>query len=296
MEFSRYNKNDWDVFDYRFSSLTEYVEHLRTAKTSSTFRSEELSSQKTGDVDWCGTESFEQAMQFCLGGEYSSDYDRFDRTRIELEKHNAKRRRAKTKRDVMGFAPNVPAYLRGEPLNMFNLQKEQHEQKKVINLYYNITASAFQNKQEMMNRGICTLALIKDLENAGYIVNLRLFECSKRSGQLLYTEWKVKDAGKPLDYRKCYFPLVNPAFLRRLHFRVVETTEGLESGWTWGYGQPAEPRDVSQFLGMKENDFLINTPQNHGIRGNSITEDYDSFVKTLRIEEKLPNLGKGMGD
>ena len=152
MEFSRYNKNDWDVLDYRFSSLTEYVEHLRTAKTSSTFRNrnEGLASQKIGDVDWCGTESFEQAMQFCLGGEYSSDYDRFDRTRIELEKQNAKRRRAKTKRDVMGFAPNVPAYLRGEPLNMFNLQKEQHEQKKVINLYYNITASAFQNKQEMM--------------------------------------------------------------------------------------------------------------------------------------------------
>lgn len=272
-----------EVISYSFDSLYEYIDYLDHGVVSPAFRSHQASIDSGSS--WAGTRDYETARILCLEGEYSDEFDKFDKKRIELEKDLVdKIKRARTKADVVGYAPNVPRYLQGHPLNMFNHMPNPKKARPLVTLNYNITASSYESAENLRNRGICTLALIKDLETRGFRVNLNLIESSYCNDQTLLCKWKLKEADDPIDYRKTFFPLVNPSFLRRLYFRLEEITPELSASWNSGYGRPLEASLTREFFGIDSVNLLINTPSDHGICGKNLKDDYDSFFKSLNVE------------
>ena len=133
----------------------------------------------------------------------------------------------------------------------------------------------------MRNRGICTLTLIKELESQGYAVSLHLFQASQCDGQILYSEWNVKNESEAINYRSLYFPMVNPSFLRRLHFKLIESTEELSRRWVNGYGTPCKIDFTKQLVNSNGLGVVINQPHDHFINGDDIVKDYECFVKSV---------------
>ena len=279
---------DEDIIYINFNSLYDFINYLDNVQTSNAFDGMSLSSY-TGSFEFTGTDSFEQARKLCLEGEYSQDYEKFDSARIALETKIAeKEKNRKIKNDILGFAPNVPAYLMGHPLNMFNMEKSNKDAPSVVRIFYSISASAFEDKHNLYMRGICTLALIKQIESMGYRVQLDLVECSRTKNQVMITSWTLKNPDDFIDYRASYFPLVNPSFLRRLHFRLIEVVPELTKSWNYGYGYPLKIPEARKYLGVKSTDIIINTPRELGLSNSkSDIKNYEAFCDSLNIQSIL---------
>ena len=288
MESKRYriittNNGSYYVFSQTFDSLYEYVAYLKEQHSTTAFIGQESSIETdSGQISWTGTKSIDEAYNLCVNGEYDDDFDKFEHKRQDLEKNlENSMKRCKTKRDVIGYAPNVPAYLMGLPKNMYNISKTSKQPKKSIKIYYNISSLGFVSPEQMRNRGICALTLIKELEQKGYNVSLHLFAASYCNGQVIYTQWNLKDEGQALNYRSLYFPMVNPSFLRRLHFRLREVTPGLDEEWVDGYGRTCDFQFSKDIINCDKTGIVINQPDEHNIHGNDIVKDYENFRKSI---------------
>ena len=278
----------------RFKSLTDFLKFIEEGEISQNFIDAEKKSSETGDYELTGTHSFKEALMTCREGEYSDDFDRFDKKRIEFEqKIEENRGNRKTKRDFIGYAPNVPAYLIGHPLNMFNSETAPSKAKPVIRIFMETSCPWNIPKERIITRGIFTLALIKQLEEEGYNVELSVFDVCRESGQILINEIPMKKTNEPIDYRKIYFPFVNASFLRRLLFRLIEIVPELNSNWTRCYGTPCKEdvcKSVVEEYSISDDNsvnVVVGTPEELRLSGELSDEQYEQFMKNTGIYQVL---------
>lgn len=89
----------------------------------------------------------------------------------------------------VGYAPDVKAYLEGNPLSMFD---KQTPKRKHIDIYYNSAILCSVSTNEIFNRGAITLCLVEMLENMGFSVGLNIFTMSSKNGQIHYAKFNLK--------------------------------------------------------------------------------------------------------
>lgn len=159
---------------------------------------------------------------------------------------------------VAGFVPNVPAYLRGLPLNMYATEKTR-VQSKVLNICYCPTASAHVAAAELVAAGAAVASAVLSLEKSGYSVNLYAgfvsITTGRRSsrGRVLSESAsafvRIKSAGAYMDKNLLAYPLVNPSFLRRHIFAYIERCPGLTlPRWPDGYGRPGSDSEHEEIF------------------------------------------------
>lgn len=142
--------------------------------------------------------------------------------------------------DIVGFVPDVPAYLKGVPCNMINIEPKKTSQK-IVNIAVDISVSAMIDKEEMKQAGILYLSVIDVLEKAGYRCNLYVLDSSTSCGKQFYCATRIKTDREPLNIKKMAFCLAHSGFFRRILFKWEETCDfsTLEIEPTQhGYGQP----------------------------------------------------------
>ena len=69
----------------------------------------------------------------------------------------------------VGYAPDVKAYLEGNPLSMLN---KENPKRKHIDIYYNSAILGDVSSEQIFNRGAVTLCLVEILENMGFTRSL----------------------------------------------------------------------------------------------------------------------------
>lgn len=292
MKFKISREGGNDHINYFFSNLTEYLDYLEGQSISKIFKNHKLSSV-TGNFSFTGTGSYDEAMRLCREGEYSDAFDKFDKERIKFESVlEQRRKRQKIVSDIAGFTPNVPKYLQGHPQNMFNTQRSVQTQKPIIKLYYNFSANAFVSKEQLYARGIFTLALIKELEQNNFAVELNVFELTSCDNQYLSTVIRLKDANAPINYRAVFFPFANPSFLRRIYFRFTEIEPHLTEDWVFGYGRACDLSEVKEYYKINDNimRFVIGKPDELGLTGEITEKEYEKFIKEIGIKSILESI------
>lgn len=106
----------------------------------------------------------------------------------------------------------------------------------------------------------------------------------------------LKSPGERINLQKFYFAFCNPSFLRRLIFRVTETTQGLRNGWISGYGRCMPTNEIKKILGIDKNNIFINWPAEMGVEGKNIEEDIKAFLDAtvlgdyIKIDEERFNV------
>lgn len=268
--YKYYRKNNYNIMEYDFSSITEFIDYLDNAPINTNIWGCRSLASETRDYDFCKTRSLDEAKSLCKYG-YHENFDRLIQLKNTLEKYiKMSNNKSKQYNYYVGYAPDVKAYLEGNPLSMLN---RENPKRKHIDIYYNSANLAGVSTEQIFNRGAITLCLVEILENLGFSVGLNIFTMSEDDNQIHYAKFNLKRNGERLNIQKLYFPLCNPSFLRRLVFRLKEQTPDITRSWTSGYGSTCDDYTIRKVIDLKENDIVICQPDEMGINGYDIIDD-----------------------
>ena len=210
----------------------------------------------SGDSSFCGTETFDEADELRKYGDRGS-LEMMMKAKAVTDKAFEKLQgtRAKNFNDVLGFQPIVPNAIIGLPQSMIN-QKRQPKKIRTIDVFVNASTVWYTSTEDIALRGAYTLSAIDALERSGYRVNLYIGKCSIGSGnRVIGFFMNIKQSDQPLNLMKVAYYIVNPSFLRRTGFRIMET-EGNLPDVTSGYGSTCDHDKQRKFFREK-----INAPQ-----------------------------------
>ncbi|MDE5886429.1 MAG: hypothetical protein K2H46_02455 [Muribaculaceae bacterium] len=212
----------------KFESLGALSSFIANTPACGFFANQVLYSKATNDVNFFGSESFEAANNMMLQG--------WSEGAARVQKYmNAGVTATAPKRviynSVVGFAPNVPNYLAGNPLNMYN-QKRVRTPKKVVTIVYNCFVGWTVKSAKIEKAAAALFNVISGLEASGVRVELWIgcFTHSSSKTEYLYNAVKVKSAGQPFNLLKMIYPVVHPSFFRR-HMFAIEERAGLNACW-----------------------------------------------------------------
>ena len=270
-----YKKDQFDVMEYDFDSITEFINYLDNTPTNMDIWGRRNLASNDDNYEFCQTYSLQEAKDLCKFG-FHENFDKLVELKLNLEKYiKMSYKRSKQYNYYVGYAPDVKAYLEGNPLSMFN---RQNYQRKHIDIYYNSVVSSSVSTNQIFNRGAITLSFTEMLENMGFSVGLYIFTMAECEGQIHFAKFNLKRAGERLNVQKLFFPLCHPSFLRRLVFRLYEETPDIKYGWTHGYGFPCDDYTIRQIMDLKENDIVICQPEEMDVRGYDIVDDANAMV------------------
>jgi len=233
--------------------------------------------------DFAG-EPLDKAIQYCVGG-YDKDFEIFIKLKKDIEKVNTKfDNRRRTRTAVVGSRPNVPAFIAGAPKTMYRLDRSK--EKKFLNIYVNLAYTNGTTNEQIRNRGILVLNLIKILEANDYEVNLKVFEACYVANEVFCASIALKHPGELLNIKKCYYPMCGKEFVRRVMIRLKESIPFKEN-WHLSYGQIMTDKQTRAVMDIPEDEIVINSPSEMGIIGNDIYEDADNFLQKINLSKEI---------
>ena len=279
------NKDKKEI-KYSFRNINQFVNFINEAPTSKHFKNHDLSSQETGNADWYGTETYTQAQEQLKYG-WNEGFEKFVKLKKKFTATLSEYMKVNPKptNDVVGVVPNVARYVMGHPQNMINYPKREVVQP-VINIYNGIQYHSGVKIDEIMRKGAIVLAIIDLLEKKGYRVNLYSYSVDVKSGDMLISEIKLKDAKEPLNIKKLYYPLVSPSFLRRQSFRLTEVAETNVS-FTWGYGRPLDKSELKKYELLPDNGYYAGSIKDCQIIMRNMSEDVENTLKSMGLDNVI---------
>lgn len=270
MTYKFYKKNDYDIMEYVFFSLTDYIDYLDNTPVNYSGLGTHILKSESKDYSFCQTKSLEEAKELCKFG-YKEDYEKLIDLKIKLEKFiKLSTTKKKQYNYYVGFAPDVKAYLEGNPLSMLN---KTNNIRKKVDIYMNSAYSYFVSSKAIFNRGVIILTLIEILESLGFGVDFHLFEMSYSNNMIHYSSFLIKKETERINPLKFNFPLCNPSWIRRLNFRLKEETPDITSSWSKGYGCPCRLETIEKIIDLNDNDIVLPTISELGILGNNLVDD-----------------------
>lgn len=196
-----------------YDSAYQVVEDCKKRKiTNSRF---ENMREENISKDWHGVDSYDEALKLMETG-YQPTVEKLKKGIKSNLSGVAKR--VSFHNDVVGYAPIVPLAIMGVPQSMMNSYMKPVKAK-VIDVYYENTASCCHDSDDFIKAGEKLLGAIMELELQGYRMNVYCVQDYYRNGEgadMLCV--KVKSANQPLDLKRVSFPLTHPAFFRVIGF------------------------------------------------------------------------------
>lgn len=277
---------NYQVFECNYYSLDTFLNAIKVCPIN--YRVFPHPASIYHSSSFSGVKSFEEAWNLCR---FTQDegYDSFISGLNSINFKKSEIIKQEKDYNVVGFSPNVAKFLNGNPSNMKRNKTIAKNTK--ITVLMECSYSASTNINEIINRGICVINLIRYLEKNGFDVCLQFETNLVNNNQMIKINVPIKRDEEKLNIKMCYFPLVNPAFLRRLIFRAIEILDGLDYDWNNGYGYPYKRNDRE--IMELTNTIYISTPREMGILGIDLQKDFDNFVEYINNKYNLEEMLKG---
>lgn len=216
----------------KFESLGALSSFIANTPVNGVFEGLSWLSSRDRGADFTGSESFEAANNMMLQG-WSEGAKRVQKYMNEGVTASDPKRVIYN--SVVGFAPNVPNYLSGNPLNMIN-QRRVKTPKKVVSIVYDCCVGGSIEAKELETTAAALFNVISGLEASGVRVELWAAMFDHYGNDKLNVAVKIKSAGQPFNLLKMIYPVVHPSFFRRHCFAVIERSEISDKKWVNGYG------------------------------------------------------------
>lgn len=197
-----------------FNSAQEVID-VSERRTITDTRFHNMHSPDQVRPSFCGgVHSFEEAANLMKTG-YQPTVDKLKKGLKTSIRGQAKR--VAFRNEVAGFQPIIPLALQNVPNCMVNTYMKPIKSK-VLNIYYDMTASCGTSSDDIIKAGQDILSAIMELEMQGYRFNLYAIQTyyDSRSADMLCT--KIKSANTPLDIKRISFPLTHTAYFRVIGF------------------------------------------------------------------------------
>ena len=209
-----------------YDSAYQVVEDCKVRKMTSS----EFHDMRHYDIDrWHGVNSYDDALKLMETGYQPT----VDKLKASIKANlSGQAKRISFHNDVVGYAPIVPLAIMGVPQSMMNSYMKPVKAK-VIDVYYDMTASCGMKAKQFIDAGSKLLAAIMELEMQGYRMNIYATQNYYRDDADMLCV-KVKSANQPLDLKRISFPLTHPAFFRVIGFDWYSKVPG--GKYRFGYG------------------------------------------------------------
>lgn len=252
-----------------YNSTADVVKDCKTRKiTDNMFDNMQDGRLGGHDASWCGVESYEQALKFLEEG-YQPTVEKL-KTDIKANLQGSGKR-VSFHNDIVGYAPIVPLAIQGVPNSMINSRMKPIKAK-VIDVYYNMTASSGTSSESIISAGIKLLSTVISLEQQGYRFNIYAVQNYYSNRKCYMLKVKVKDAMQPVDLKRISFPLTHTGF-----FRVI--------GFDW-YSKCPQAKYLSCYGSSIDYDFdrdKMSKVSNEIFDGNAV---WFGCVKIIQEDEK----------
>lgn len=227
--------------------------------------------------DWCGVDSYEQALKFLEEG-YQPTVEKLKAGIKANLQGNGKR--ISFHNDIVGYAPIVPLAILGVQNSMINSRMKPIKAK-VIDVYYNMTASGCVGSREIIEAGVKLLSAVIALEQQGYRFNLYAVQCYYDNKKCYALKVKVKDAMQPVDLKRISFPLTHTGFFRVIGFDWYSRCP--EAKYLSGYGRPIENYHDREQLSKAMKELFGENAVWFGC--TKIVKEKEEYVKEVLINE-----------
>lgn len=266
-----------------FSCYHDFINQYSSAEKY--FQDSEL----TKNSIWYGSNSHKQTLQSL---ESSKNIETIQITSLASLDYNqliiGEKQTVEEFPSVVGFYPNVPAYIRGNPLNMYNNRRiNKVDIEKSINIYLNVTMDSKCVESQYKNRGIICFSLVDFLVNEENIkVNLKLIDASFTLGETCIQTIDFDFQTIKKDPKTLYNFLTSSAVLRVMMLEskasLVKTGK-LDTVWLDGFGYYIQDTKIKKILQLSDNDILFGTPDELRISGIDIEDDFINCMEHLGI-------------
>lgn len=189
---------------------------------------------------------------------------------------------------VVGFYPNVPAYIQGHPLNMYNNKRKYNPDiEKSINIYFCATMDSKNSYTQYFNRGMICYSIIDYLINVEQVkVNLRFVDATFIKGETCIQVIDFDAHTIINEMNVVYNFLTNCSVLRVMMLEEKATMineKKLDQSWIPGFGYPLNSNDIRNLLNLHENDIIIGIPDEMKIAGLDLEDDFNNCTETLGL-------------
>jgi len=187
--------------------------------------------------------------------------------------------------DIVGFYPNVPAYIQGHPLNMYNNRRRNViDIEKTVTIFFNVALDSKYDASVYENKGVIAFNLIKHLMEQDVKVNLKLLDCSYIDGETLVIETLIEHRVIKNDEHSIYEFMTNIAFLRIIlaeyKNRLIKDKK-ISSKWSTGFGYSIKDEQLRKTLDLNDSDILFNDIDRLNILGYFLHDDYLQAMSSL---------------
>lgn len=274
----------YTLFRFKFGGLSDLYKYLKSDPdiNEEVFNKNHLSSV-TGDYNFAGVK-YNTAVENLINYQ-DPKYKEF----INISKKSKVKnlRLWASYRAVNGVSGGVirpQALATGDP-HIYRTT-EVYKVDKSVNIYATASYNHDTTKKQVYNKAVILTNIIHALEEEGIMVNVDVFEISQRNNEIVEIDLKIKNNGKNTNYQALYRALCNVEFLRRILFRVVETSN-VRNDWRGNYGSSSKEDFIRKLKHLKENDYYFGTPQELGIKGKDLALDFERAVEKLNMKDVI---------
>lgn len=262
-----------------YNSANDMVDDLKIRKLRPSF------DRPSTDSDWTGCKDIDEAYEYLRTG-YSPVVEKLEKEFKIANQQTGEVKRITFQNNILGHSPIVPLAMMGVPNSMMDMTMKPIKTK-VVDIYYDMTASASTSSRSIISAGLCVLSVVCDLERQGYRFNLYTVYSSSDSENCDVCIIKIKDARQPIDLRRMSFPLCHTGFFRLISFDWYGKNP--KSTYRWGYGHTVahefSSKELKQFTKTVFGDTAIL------ILGANLV-GMDKEAKKKHLKEVLTNVRK----
>lgn len=226
--------NNKPIMLREFSGLKDLTTWLETTPPDDGWNNH-ASDSYPHDFGWCGAHSYTEAKTALLTGSNVAEIKK------ALSRGAGVSEKRKRTMSVIGGAPNVPAFLAGNPACMYRIDRVKS--RGAYNVFVDVGVHCRVKKSQVTDAGIEILIRVLRLANQ-YPVNLYVGDFGMDNGKVYGHAVKIIDAGRAFNTARVSYALTETGFLRVFGLSVIE-----RSGQFWsvsassGYGTPLEPTE-----------------------------------------------------
>ena len=155
----------------------------------------------------------------------------------------------------------------------------------IVNIHTITNYLGYTTKSQVYNKAVILTNIIHALEKQGYRVNVNAFSASTNCNEIIDIDLNIKSTNAGVNYQALYRSLCNIEFLRRIIFRVRETSD-VEKDWS-NYGVTLTEKFAKEYLHINKDDLYFGTPDEMGVYGENIEDDFENAIKQLKLEDKI---------
>ena len=158
-----------------------------------------------------------------------------------------------------------------------------------INLYVNIAYNSRITAKQAENYTQFLLSVIKKIKEQGYKVNIVGTTVLKMQDEIIDITINLNDKNQEKNIQELCKITSTPNFMKRIVFRIMETTKVVNYSWFYTYGTPLDNKKLKEIKGLTDNDLYIPGPESLGIEGNNLEEDIEKANNNLDLDKYLNN-------